>query len=322
MDSFEANFERIARSLEELDKLSQKSYPYDDYLGQLLQRHGSSEPLATRKSPLRHNAPLSASSPGRTMPTGITHNSSFPSPIPLRETASELSHVEAVHQNEDGSASQITDPHFSEDGQLLAREHGIADRPHRNATARASSFEDVFQTNTTNRNTESLGKDHRGQRTVPEGSSIPHTANDDSRRLDPLVCEPDRARLYRLLESMQDTIERQEILITRLQRENRQLQRDLDRYVPSHNSHESVTYTATDRYASPHDLLRRNEEVSITSSRNPFSPGTKFVAELSQLMPLEPGLHAPLSIILDKHWERLEEIRGRRGWSPSTKFER
>jgi hypothetical protein len=38
---------------------------------------------------------------------------------------------------------------------------------------------------------------------------------------------------------------------------------------------------------------------------NGFTPGTKFVAELARLMKLEEGHHAPLSVILDKHWDRL-----------------
>ena len=49
-------------------------------------------------------------------------------------------------------------------------------------------------------------------------------------------------------------------------------------------------------------------------NRPTFSPGTKFVAELSQVMELEPGYYAPLSIILDKHWERVAEIRKRHQW--------
>jgi hypothetical protein len=36
-----------------------------------------------------------------------------------------------------------------------------------------------------------------------------------------------------------------------------------------------------------------------------FSPGTRFVAKLATLMELETGHHAPLSVILDRHWNEL-----------------
>ena len=37
-----------------------------------------------------------------------------------------------------------------------------------------------------------------------------------------------------------------------------------------------------------------------------FTPGTRFVAELTQLMQMETGHHVPLSIIVDKHWDKLK----------------
>ena len=37
-----------------------------------------------------------------------------------------------------------------------------------------------------------------------------------------------------------------------------------------------------------------------------FTPGTRFVADLSRLMKMEKGHHAPLSMILDKHWGQLK----------------
>jgi hypothetical protein len=47
-----------------------------------------------------------------------------------------------------------------------------------------------------------------------------------------------------------------------------------------------------------------------------FTPGTRFVSQLSTLMKLENSHHAPLSMILDKHWDTLKhnfqhEDRGR-----------
>jgi hypothetical protein len=51
--------------------------------------------------------------------------------------------------------------------------------------------------------------------------------------------------------------------------------------------------------------------------RRTFSPGTKFVAELSNVMKLEEGIHAPLSVIMDKHWDRIDQIRNGHGWDRS-----
>jgi hypothetical protein len=36
-----------------------------------------------------------------------------------------------------------------------------------------------------------------------------------------------------------------------------------------------------------------------------FTPGTRFVAKLAALMKMETGHHAPLSVILDRHWDEL-----------------
>jgi hypothetical protein len=52
---------------------------------------------------------------------------------------------------------------------------------------------------------------------------------------------------------------------------------------------------------SPPRRIHTNE----TGSEEAFSPGTSFVAELARLLKMEKGHHAPLSVILDKHWERL-----------------
>jgi hypothetical protein len=52
---------------------------------------------------------------------------------------------------------------------------------------------------------------------------------------------------------------------------------------------------------SPPRRIHTNE----TGSEDAFSPGTSFVVELARLLKMEKGHHAPLSVILDKHWERL-----------------
>lgn len=70
-------------------------------------------------------------------------------------------------------------------------------------------------------------------------------------------------------------------------------------------------------YTPPAALYRRGvaqEEEEDARRGRPFSPGTKFVAELSNVMDLDVGYHAPLSVIMDKHWDRVNQIRTRHGW--------
>ena len=57
---------------------------------------------------------------------------------------------------------------------------------------------------------------------------------------------------------------------------------------------------------------RRPEESVVSHST--FSPGIKFVAELSNVMELEEGLHAPLSAVMDKYWDRINQVRDGHGW--------
>jgi hypothetical protein len=44
---------------------------------------------------------------------------------------------------------------------------------------------------------------------------------------------------------------------------------------------------------------------------NAFSPGTRVVAEIAEMMELEPGQLGQLSHIVDKYWDRLERVRTR-----------
>ena len=37
-----------------------------------------------------------------------------------------------------------------------------------------------------------------------------------------------------------------------------------------------------------------------------FTPGTKFVAELTKFMKIDHGHNVPLSVIIDKHWDKLK----------------
>jgi hypothetical protein len=59
---------------------------------------------------------------------------------------------------------------------------------------------------------------------------------------------------------------------------------------------------------SPHTPRGPPNRIDLLSSPagDPFSPGTKFVAELARLLKMEDGHHAPLSLILDKHWDQLQ----------------
>jgi hypothetical protein len=59
---------------------------------------------------------------------------------------------------------------------------------------------------------------------------------------------------------------------------------------------------------SPHTPRGPPNRINLLSSPadDPFSPGTKFVAELARLLKMEEGHHAPLSLILDKHWDQLQ----------------
>ena len=170
------------------------------------------------------------------------------------------------------------------------------------------------------------------------GSSVDRTAYHSNR----FHNVHDDAAWNELVLSMQDTMDRQELLIERLQRQKQELltecarlRADKSRRLSSQSSRQDE-YRAprgrtpprwTDRGRSPHRQQQQQQArrrptrssadrstTHLATDENQFSPGTKFVAELSQVMHLEPGYHAPLSLILDKHWERVAEIRQRHQW--------
>ena len=68
-----------------------------------------------------------------------------------------------------------------------------------------------------------------------------------------------------------------------------------------------MTASSTFR-TSPHTPRGPPNRINFLSSPagDAFSPGTKFVAELARLLKMEEGHHAPLSVILDKHWDQLQ----------------
>jgi hypothetical protein len=63
--------------------------------------------------------------------------------------------------------------------------------------------------------------------------------------------------------------------------------------------------------ASPATYRRTEQDVG---RHRTFSPGTKFVAELSNVMELDEGYHAPLSYVMDKYWDMINQVRNGHGW--------
>lgn len=58
----------------------------------------------------------------------------------------------------------------------------------------------------------------------------------------------------------------------------------------------------------------RRSQLSQDNPRAPdFTNGTQFVAELALMMDIEVGNHAPLSFIIDRHWDRLKRINQNKG---------
>jgi hypothetical protein len=91
--------------------------------------------------------------------------------------------------------------------------------------------------------------------------------------------------------------------IARLQQENRELQLPRSSTMAS-----SQLPTATD-YGLQSNPGRRGGSTAST-------PASKFVSELTQLMGnIDPEYKESLSLILDKHWEEVEEIRRRHQWT-------
>lgn len=67
------------------------------------------------------------------------------------------------------------------------------------------------------------------------------------------------------------------------------------------------SYQSPARIRSPPRRIHNNmgSVATTTAGESLFSPGTCFVGELARLMKMEQGHHAPLSVILDRHWDQL-----------------
>jgi chromosome segregation ATPase len=144
------------------------------------------------------------------------------------------------------------------------------------------------------------------------------------------------------LDRMKETLSQQERRIHDLERENKDLRRMLDEVgrrqpLSPQERQQQQSYSLRSRrssYQQPEDLASRGMTFRSTQLSTPprdneyqddfdtlnqrrrvdvlfeneqdFTPGTRFVAELARLMKMENGHHAPLSVILDKHWDRLK----------------
>jgi hypothetical protein len=143
------------------------------------------------------------------------------------------------------------------------------------------------------------------------------------------------------LDRMKETLSQQQRRIQDLERENKDLRRMLDEVgrrqspSPQQPQHPSYSYGGrrSGHHQQPEDLASRGMTFRSTQLSTPprdndyqddfdtlhrrqadvlveheleFTPGTRFVAELARLMKMEHGHHAPLSVMLDKHWDRLK----------------
>jgi hypothetical protein len=68
--------------------------------------------------------------------------------------------------------------------------------------------------------------------------------------------------------------------------------------------HSSPLATPMRHIRSPPSRIRTTSS-HMMHENDEFTPGTRFVAELSKLMRMGKDHHAPLSFILDKHWDQL-----------------
>jgi hypothetical protein len=117
--------------------------------------------------------------------------------------------------------------------------------------------------------------------------------DDDTYNASPADARSVSSSVEMLLDRMRDTIERQDQHIQELERENEELRYQLHRL-------------RTDR--------RSATRVGTDSSSTLFSPGTRFVAELARSIDLPQHQYGELARIMDKHYERVSEIRSRHGW--------
>jgi hypothetical protein len=112
-----------------------------------------------------------------------------------------------------------------------------------------------------------------------------------------------------LIESMRQAMRLQDEQIRALRKENNDLRRQLaeQRAGGSNTKRETEdTGMRSKTNISKEDLFELRKERHPTPNHRKFSPGTKFVAELSQMMDLEAGHFAALSSIMDKRLSSFE----------------
>lgn len=133
----------------------------------------------------------------------------------------------------------------------------------------------------------------------------------------PAVKENDSSgikKMMSLVESIRDVSELQAQQIRGLKQENEVLQLRLQKQ-------ERESFPTTPPYKL--NTLGRNHPNSRHRSTlkrcsdftGLVSPGTKFVSELAQVLDLPEEQYAPLSRIMDKHFDRILESRSRNGWN-------
>lgn len=86
---------------------------------------------------------------------------------------------------------------------------------------------------------------------------------------------------------------------------------------PNQNRHWSnYQYNNRDQYPS-NSLSREETDIDeyqaavdyLANNKNRFSPGTQFVEELTRVIELQTGHHAPLSLIMDKYFDQTSRVR-------------
>ena len=118
-----------------------------------------------------------------------------------------------------------------------------------------------------------------------------------------------------LVESMRDMLERQAQQIRRLEQENEVLRLRLQQEGEAFPTSRTPPYTTNALGRNRLDVRDRSTLERPPDFTGLVSPGTKFVADLAQVLDLPEEQYAPLSRIMDKHFDRLLESRSRNGWA-------
>jgi hypothetical protein len=75
---------------------------------------------------------------------------------------------------------------------------------------------------------------------------------------------------------------------------------------PVRNSNSNPNSNPNSNLRSPPRRIHTTIPSQMRIPEEGFTPGTRFVSQLAYLMKMEQGHHAPLSVILDRHWDHLK----------------